>query len=201
MILTEKTIYKLHQKLGLEKCGEKIVDIVWIHSQIVKEIALQIATDLENKYQIKTNKKLIEIGSLIHDIGCYDYFDKDFNVSKNYISHGKTGYNILNKNKYSEEICRFALVHIGVGIEDMIPITLEEEIVAFADNFHSKKPVSFNTYEESKKKLESFEQNKGIILDRYKAKFEIPNLDKIKEKYEKWHKETNKWIDEIKIVR
>jgi uncharacterized protein len=188
-------IYKLHKKYSNEK---KILEIVWTHSLIVKDIALQIASNLEKKYKIKVNKKLLVQGSLVHDIGCYDCLGNNFCFGKNYITHGEIGYKILLENKYPESIARFSLVHIGVGVEDMIPITLEEEIVAYADNFHSKKPVRFNNYEGEKEKLEGFDQSKGIIFERFKDKFGIPNLEELKEKYKNWQEEINKWIDSVK---
>lgn len=197
MNLMEKKIYKLHQKYTSGKYKKEVLDIIWTHSQIVKEIALLIAKNLENKYQIKTNKKLLVAGSLVHDIGCYDCFDDNFCTGKDYILHGKMGYKILTENKFAENVARFALVHIGVGYQDMIPITLEEEIVAFADNFHSKKPVRFNNYEREKERLEGFGQGKGIIFERFKEKFGIPKIDEIEKKYQKWHKQTNQWIDKI----
>lgn len=193
--MKQSDIYKLHKKYAL---NEKILEIGWIHVLIVKNIALQIADKLEKDYGIKTDKKLIEIGALIHDIGVYEYVDGDYHTKKNYVEHGRTGYRILIDEGFSKKRARFALTHIGVGYEKDIPISLEEEIVAYADGFHSKKPVRFNSYEGEKKKLEGFGLDKGTIYERYKDKFGIPELGELKKKYDDWQNEMNQWIDSVK---
>jgi len=193
--MKEDKIYKLHKKYST---GEKTLECVWLHSLVVKDIALEIAENVEKKYGTKVNKKLIEIGALVHDIGCYTCIGNNFCFDKNYITHGEIGYKILLENKYPINVARFSLVHIGVGIGNMIPVTLEEEIVAYSDNFHSKKPIRFNNYENEKQKLEGFEKSKGIIFERFKDKFEIPNLEKLEEKYKDRHGEINKWMEELK---
>lgn len=192
--MKQSDIYKLHQKYAIGKFKKEMVEIVWTHSLIVKNIALQIAEKLEREYAFKIDKTLIEIGSLIHDIGTYQYFDDDFNIGKNYVLHGRTGYDILIKEGVSKKRARFALTHIGVGYENDIPISLEEEIVAYADNLHSKKPVRFNSFEGEKKHLEIFGIDKGVIYERFKDKFGIPDLKELEKKYKKWHEEINEWI-------
>lgn len=196
--MKQSDIYKLHQKYAIGKFKKEMVEIVWTHSLIVKNIALQIVEKLEREYAFKIDKTLIEIGALIHDIGTYQYFDDDFNIGKNYGLHGRTGYDILIKEGVSKKRARFALTHIGVGYENDIPISLEEEIVAYADNFHSKKPVRFNSFEEEKKHLENFGIDKGVIYERFKDKFGIPDLKELENKYKKWHKEINEWRDSVK---
>jgi uncharacterized protein len=78
-----------------------------------------------------------------HDIGCFG--------DKEYICHGYLGRELLEK----EGLPRHALVcerHVGVGVSladidknhlpvprrDMLPITLEEKIICYADKFFSK---------------------------------------------------------------
>jgi uncharacterized protein len=196
--MKQSSIYKLHQKYSTGKCQKEMLEIGWTHCLIVRNISLQIADKLEKDYGIKTDKKLIEIGALIHDIGIYEYLNDDYKVKKNYVLHGRTGYEILIKEGVSKKRARFALTHIGVGYEKDIPISIEEEIVAYADSFHSKKPVRFNSYEEEKKDLESFGTSKGFIYERFKDKFGIPDLEQLKDRYKKWHKEINEWIDSVK---
>jgi len=196
--MKQSNIYKLHQKYSVGKFQKERLEIGWTHSLIVKNISLQIADDLEKKYGIKTDKKLIEIGALIHDIGIYEYSNYDGENPKKYVLHGRTGYEILIKEGFSKKRARFALTHIGVGYENDIPISMEEEIVAYADSFHSKKPVGFNSYEEEKKTLEGFGVDKGILYERFKDKFGIPELKELREKYKKWHKEINEWVESVK---
>ena len=184
--MKQNDIYKLHQKYAT---SEKVLEIGWTHSLIVKEIAIQIANFLKEKYEIEVDEALIKFGALVHDIGIYEYLDEESRIKNNYVLHGRLGYKILIKEGISKKIARFALVHIGVGYEQDIPISLEEEIVAYADSFHSKCPVRFNSFENEKKHLENFGMDKGILYERYKDKFGIPDLTELKEKYKKWQEE------------
>jgi len=196
--MKQSDIYKLHQKYSNGPYQKEKLEIGWTHSLIVKNISLQIADELEKKHGIKTDKKLIEIGALIHDIGFYDCFDDNCKTKKNYVSHGKKGYEILLKEKVSKKRARFALVHVGVGFEKDVPITLEEEIVCYADNFHSKGRPRFNSFEESMEEMIKINPDFGIILQRFSDKFGIPELKELKEKYKNWHKEINEWVEVVR---
>lgn len=195
--MKQSDVYRLHQKYST---GEKNLEIGWKHSLIVKEISLQIADRLEKEYSIKTDRKLLEFGALTHDIGFYQYFDKNHKMinKDKYIEHGRVGYEILIKEKISKRKARFALTHVGVGYKKDIPISLEEEIVGYADNFHSKGRPQFNSFEESLDELNKINPDFGVIFVRFRDKFEIPDLSDLKGKYKKWHKEINEWIDGVK---
>ncbi len=192
--MNQSDIYRLHKNQVHGKYKKEMLELVWTHSLIVKNIAVKIAEKTEKKYVFKIDRKLIEIGTLLHDIGVYDYFDDNFNLGKKYVHHGQTGYEILIKAGISQKRARFALTHIGVGYERNIPITIEEEIVAYSDNYHSKIPVRFNSYDGEKKKLEGFGFDKGIIFERFKDKYGIPDLKELEKKYKKWQEEFNEWI-------
>jgi uncharacterized protein len=210
--MKQSDIYKLHQKYSHGSFKEKMVEIVWTHSLIVKSIALQIAEKLEKEYGIKTDKKLIEFGALIHDIGYYGCFDDDYKKICLYVLHGKKGFDILLNEKVSKKRARFALCHIGVGLskeqiekdkldlplENLIPISLEEEIVAYADSFHTKGHPSFGSFEESLKEVNGHNEKYGSIYERFRDKFGVPELKDLKEKYNTWHKEINEWIESRK---
>ncbi|ENN95716.1 metal dependent phosphohydrolase, partial [Methanocaldococcus villosus KIN24-T80] len=88
-----------------------------------------------NDYNVDLN--LVKIGGLLHDIG----------RSKTHgIDHGVVGANILRSYGFDERIALIAERHIGAGItkeeaialglpaKDYVPISLEEKIVAHADN-------------------------------------------------------------------
>lgn len=83
------------------------------------------------------DKELIKTGALLHDIG----------RSKTHgIRHAIVGAEILRENNYSEDAVNIVERHIGVGITEneaeklnlpiksYVPITIEEKIVAHADN-------------------------------------------------------------------
>lgn len=121
------------------------------HSRRVAEKALAIADFLSPSAELDRN--FLEEAALLHDIGIYRtrapklccYGDHP------YLMHGVLGREILE----ARGLPRHALVcerHVGVGItadevrrkqlplpeRDMIPLTLEEEIIAYADKFYSK---------------------------------------------------------------
>ncbi|MDD4938103.1 MAG: HD domain-containing protein [Candidatus Shapirobacteria bacterium] len=197
--MKQSDIYKLHKKYST---NEKILEIGWNHSLIIRDISLQIADNLEKKYGIKTNKKLIEIGALIHDIGFYQYLDDVYKKKhiNNYIHHGESGYKLLINIGIPKNKSRFALTHVGVGVGKNVPITLEEEIVCYADIFHSKGRPRLRNFNDSLKGLVKINPDYGVILKRYKEKFGIPNLKQLKKQYKKWHKEINKWVENYKAT-
>ena len=187
MSMTQEEIYKLHQKYSEGPNQELLLEVVWTHSLIVRDIALQLVENLE-KREIKIDKELVETGCLIHDMGCYQCYEFYGRTDGPYIQHGIKGYEILKKEGFSEEIARMAMIHLGVGLvkenviasklplepEDYIPITLEEELVAYADNFHSKSGPKFDTFEDSRKKLANLWPESVIIFDRFRKKFGEP---------------------------
>ena len=187
--MKESDIYKLHQKYSTDK---KLLEICWTHSQIVKEIALMICKELKSKYPLQINETLIKQGALTHDIGKYGC------GKKNYVQHGEKGYEILIKEGFSLPVARFALTHVGVGIGNNIPISLEEEIVCYADSFHSKGKPRFNHYKGIIEDLKKFGNNNVIIMERFRKKFGVPNLSNLEKKYKKWHKEINDWVNTVK---
>ena len=184
--MTEEEIYKLHQKYA--NGNKEALDLVWNHSLVVRDIVQQLGNNLI-KNKIKIDLKLAETGALIHDIGCYDFYNKLKNMP--YIKHGVKGYEILKNEKFDEEITRMAMIHLGVGIDkenilvnelplekkDFIPLTLEEELVAYADNFHSKSGPRFVNFEEAKEKLAGLWNKSPIIFERFRQKFGEPDLD------------------------
>lgn len=120
------------------------------HSKLVTKKALEIA---ERVRELNPDFKFIEEAAMLHDIGifmtyapkigCYGFHP--------YISHGYLGREILEK----EGLPKHALVcerHVGVGLtikdiegnklplpkRDMVPTSLEEKIICFADKFYSK---------------------------------------------------------------
>ncbi len=112
-------------------CEEWVVN----HSREVALRALELSKDLKNEYDI--DFELVEKGALLHDIG----------RSKTHgIKHAIIGADILKELGYSLEIRNIVERHIGAGIpkneallmglpsKDYLPITLEEKIVAHADN-------------------------------------------------------------------
>jgi uncharacterized protein len=206
--ISKEKILELHIKYAFgNTLGNMFQELIWTHSLIVFDIAEQIGRDLNKKYNIKIDLDLLYIGALVHDIGAYNCFDKSLQPIRNYIEHGFIGYHILKKENYNEKYCRFALCHTGVGLtkdniiknklllphRDLVPITLEEEIICYSDNFHTKVP-KFKEYDEVKKDLESDFEGNVFRFEYMTNKFGNPDLSQIKKKYIKWHRK----VDSIK---
>ena len=145
--MKQSDIYKIHQKLSHGVNKSRTLEICWTHSLIVRTIADQIAEKLEKEFGITIDKKLMEIGALIHDVGYYDCFDDNGKKIKDYVLHGRMGYEILLKMGVSKKRARFALTHVGVGFEKDIPIIMQSEDIEFNDEVYASKYE--NVFDES----------------------------------------------------
>jgi len=181
----------LHKKYAPNK---ELFKSVWEHCRVVESIALQIAGN-----QRSVNRDLISIGALVHDIGVYRLYRNGKPSGSHYITHGLLGYELLKEEGYDESICRFALLHTGVGItkddikknrlplpkRDYVPETVEERIVAYADKFHSKSDVpAFNSvgwYTEYLRR--KFGNQKVALFETMVRDFGEPELESIMKKY------------------
>lgn len=113
-------------------CSENVVE----HCLAVSEYAYELALAIKNKgYEVDV--ELVRLGGLLHDIG---------RSRTHGIEHGVVGAEILRELGFDEKLALIAERHIGAGItkeeaielglppKDYLPITLEEKIVAHADN-------------------------------------------------------------------
>ncbi len=111
------------------------------HCKAVCKKALKLSSNFND-----VDTELVKTGALLHDIG---------RCKTNGIDHAIIGAKILKELGFSEDVANIALRHIGAGIpreeaielglppQDYIPITLEEKIVAHADNLvHQDKEVN-----------------------------------------------------------
>ncbi|HIE12867.1 MAG TPA: HD domain-containing protein [Desulfotomaculum sp.] len=124
--------------------------ILVTHSRMVAKKALEAARAVEH---LNPDLRFIEEAAMLHDIGIFRVsFPKiGCRGSSPYICHGVLGREILER----EGLPRHALVcerHIGTGItradvekrdlplpkRDMVPVSIEEQIICFADKFFSK---------------------------------------------------------------
>lgn len=109
-------------------CSEEVIQ----HILVVTELVLKIA-----KYFPKANLKLLEAGALLHDLGR----SKTHNVD-----HAVEGSRLARELALPEELINIIERHITAGIKeddaielglpakDYTPMTIEEKIVAHADN-------------------------------------------------------------------
>ncbi len=123
-IFNENECLKVLENL---KMPEKLIK----HSIAVKNLAVKMAE------LAKADVPLVLCGSLLHDIGrLYD----------NTVSHGLTGSRLARDLGYPDDVVNIIKRHVGAGISkdeaerlgldetDLEPLTVEEKIVAHADN-------------------------------------------------------------------
>ena len=157
------------------------------HSRMVLCKCLEIAEKI--RYQAPDISFLKE-AAMLHDIGiflakaphigCYG--------NRDYICHGYLGRDLLDK----EGLPIHALVcerHVGVGLSisdimswdlplparEMLPVTLEEKIICYADKFYSKKPgalCSEKTLEEVREDVRKYGVDKLQRFDEMTLLFQ-----------------------------
>lgn len=163
---------------------DKLQHILLTHSCAVADKALAIA---RSHPELSADEQFIEEAALLHDIGivrvnapaiaCYG--------TEPYICHGILGAEILR----SEGMERHALVcerHTGTGLtlqqivaqqlplpqRDMQPVSVEEQIICFADNFFSKTRLDTEkTVEQARRSLEKFGEEGLVKFDAWCKRF------------------------------
>ena len=122
-----------------------------------KQVAQKALAAAQRVPELKPNLEFINTAAMLHDIGIYLTNSPDFGCygKHPYICHGILGGTLLKKEGHS----KLALVcerHIGVGISiadiqhhnlplpnrDMIPVSIEEQLICYADKFFSKNGTS-----------------------------------------------------------
>ncbi len=156
------------------------------HSKAVAKKALEVAKKVPN---LNPDLKFIEEAAMLHDIGIFLTEAPSINCfgDKRYICHGYLGRKLLEKEGFPKH----ALVcerHVGVGLSiqdierqnlplpkrDMQPISIEEEIVCFADKFFSKSAENLSkekSVSEVRKEQLKFGEDKVKKFDEWLEKF------------------------------
>lgn len=149
--------------------NEKQKEILLVHSRAVADKALEIA---HRHPELLADERFIEEASLLHDIGIIKVNAPAISChgTEPYICHGILGAEMLR----SEGMERHALVcerHTGTGLtlqqiieqglplphRDMQPVSIEEQIICFADKFFSKTRLDTEkTVEQARRSLEKF---------------------------------------------
>ena len=124
--------------------------ILSVHSRLVAEKALWIA---DRHPELQLDKDFLYEAGMLHDIGIFltDAPGIFCFGDQPYICHGYLGADLMRREGYP----RHALVcerHTGAGLSlddiiaqnlpvphrDMLPVSLEEQVICFADKFYSK---------------------------------------------------------------
>lgn len=106
------------------------------------------AIDLSSNFKDKVDLDLVKAGAMLHDVG---------RSKTSGIKHAVVGAEILRENQFPPEIVNIVERHIGAGItkkeaeimglppKDYLPVTLEEKLVAHADNLiHGTREVDLD---------------------------------------------------------
>ncbi len=150
------------------------------HSEAVAKKALEAASNVR---YLAPDETFIREAAMLHDIGIFmtDEPQIDCHGDRRYICHGYLGRELLER----EGLARHALVcerHVGVGISiadidrhmlpiprrDMLPLSLEEKIVCYADKFFSKKPGCLHvekSLEEVRAAIARYGEDKLAVFD------------------------------------
>jgi uncharacterized protein len=132
--------------------GAPAREILLRHSEMVAKKALQSARNVPH---LHPDLEFIEQAAMLHDIGIFYARAPEIGCFGDYpyVCHGYMGRALLE----DRGLFRHSLVcerHVGVGLSleeiqkyhlplphrDMVPVSLEERIVCYADKFFSKKP-------------------------------------------------------------
>ncbi len=158
--------------------NSKAYTILLSHGRSVANKCLEI---IKNKPSLNLDVAFVEEAAILHDIGMYMTNAPiiDCHGKYPYISHGYLGAILLNAEGY----LKHALVaerHTGTGIsleqiklqelplpqKDMLPISLEEQLICFADKFFSKTKL------DKEKSIEQVQMSLRKISDKSVQQFD-----------------------------
>ena len=158
------------------------------HSRLVCHRAVKVARFVHRTDPI--DLQFIAEAAMLHDIGMIQTNTPDLGCfgTGSYLCHGIKGREMLEK----EGLPRHALVcerHIGIGLtaaeiqtqnldlpqRDMLPESLEEKIICYADLFFSKNPKKRDQEKkpaEVRRALAKFDPGKILVFDTWLKRFE-----------------------------
>lgn len=125
-------------------------EIYMRHAEQVATLAVQLA----RRCHTGLNENEVRAAAMLHDIGIFltDAPGIDCHGTHPYIAHGILGADLLRNEGVDEAIARVAERHTGAGIDEndidtlklplprrnLMPETLLEKVVCYADKFYSK---------------------------------------------------------------
>nr|NQU92910.1 HD domain-containing protein [Bacteroidota bacterium] len=168
--------------------GSKVHSILIKHSMSVRNLALKIA---EKNPHLNINLPLLEQAAMLHDIGMIKTNAPDLGCFGRYpyICHGYLGRELIEKEGL-HDVALICERHTGVGISlkeiidnslplphrDMLPVTVEEKILCYADKFFSKSGKHLSNPKKLKKihsGLLKFGEDKPRMFDDFIGMFGI----------------------------
>ncbi len=139
--------------------GAPITQLVWSHCRQVARLSVEVA---QRCSQLHIDTVFLYEAAMLHDIGVFRTNAPSILCQGDapYMQHGIIGAELLRAEGLPAH-ARVCETHIGVGLtaqeivqqglplphRDMLPVTLEEKLVCYADNFFSKsRPEVMRTY-------------------------------------------------------
>lgn len=185
LIPTDKEIRTLHEEYAPTRDA---FDLIYTHCEIVCEVAEQLIS----RRRLDLDGDLVRAGSLLHDIGVYRLYGPSGELDHaNYVRHGVLGHELLRGLGFPDSICRFCSCHTGVGLSSddvrgqALPIPVgdylaesgEEELVMYADKFHSKTdPPVFVTAASYTAGVRRFGDEKAATFTSMRERYGEPDL-------------------------
>lgn len=159
--------------------------ILLVHSRSVADKALEI---VDRHPELGADRQFVEEAAMLHDIGIFmtDADGIKCYGTHPYISHGTIGAELMRKEGFP----RHALVcerHTGAGLtresiikqnlpiepRDLLPVSIEEQIVCYADKFFSKTRLTTEkSKEKALKSLEKFGEDSAGRFRQWMEMFE-----------------------------
>lgn len=176
--------YELLEKYG--PANDRGKELLIAHSEVVAKYSLQVADWVS---ELSPDKTFIKEAALLHDIGIAQTFAPSIGCTgaEPYMKHGLLGARLLRELGYPRH-ARVCECHIGVGLTtqdiiaqnlplphaDIVPETVEEQIIAYVDNFFSKGNAAIHTprkFELVREKIAHFGDHCLITFDDWAERF------------------------------
>ena len=169
--------------------NSKAFDILVAHGNQVAQKALTAAKKVAD---LQPDLEFLEKAAMLHDVGIFLTHSPQLGCqgAHPYICHGVLGFDLLNDAGWPQ----LALVcerHVGVGIStddvlihnlplpqrDMLPISIEEQIICYADKFFSKngngtRAAHEKSVEEITANLKKYGQDKASRFQKWVEMFD-----------------------------
>ncbi|GAA0348327.1 HDIG domain-containing protein [Actinoallomurus spadix] len=185
IVPTDEEIRALHER---HAPTEAAFELVYTHCEIVCGIAEQLLSGGAPG----VDADLVRAGALLHDIGVYRLYDDTGRMDEaGYIRHGILGHELLRDEGLSAVLRRFCSCHTGVGITrddvrrqelplpvaDYVAESREEELVMYADKFHTKSdPPAFLSAASYAARLRRFGEDKVARFEELRERYGTPDL-------------------------
>jgi len=164
---------------------DELKHILVVHSRAVADKALQI---VDKHPEMNADRQFVEEAAMLHDLGIFrcDADGIQCFGKEPYICHGTIGGEILREEGFPKH-ARVCERHTGAGItqkqieernlpiphKDLLPETIEEKIVCYADKFYSKtKLTQEKTPEQALKSLLKFGEDGTARFKEWMEMFE-----------------------------